>query len=298
MAASYPNSAKSFTALNPGDIIQDTDPEAAYDEIAAMEQALLTNGLEHNLFPESTGDARTLGTTTKFWGQTYLAGITFKAATTLTISGGIVTNAQGSHAIDTESAAASDDLDTITAGTGISAESILILRAANVARVVTLKDGTGNLLLNGDYALNATDRTITLIYDGTNWREVARSVSASSDGTWTPSDASGAGLTIAATGVCAYTKTGKQVNVYGYITWPVTANGTNALLGGLPFTSGTMYGGGLPAWTDYGTPGFTVMVDASSTQLQFFAIGTTTRLTNANLSGKTMRLVLSYEAAS
>ncbi|MEQ1726742.1 MAG: hypothetical protein ABL982_00060 [Vicinamibacterales bacterium] len=178
MAASYPGSVKSFTALNAGDIIQDTDPEVAYDEITAMQQALLTSGLAHNLTPDSTNGARSIGTAAKFWGQVYLKGITFAPSVELTVASGVVTAVPGVFRLDTESDAAADDLVTITAGTGVAENSVIILRAEDVARVVTLKDGSGNLLLNGDYALDATDRTITLMYDGTNWRELSRSYTA------------------------------------------------------------------------------------------------------------------------
>lgn len=179
MAASYPSAAKSFTALvDAVDYPQVAQVNAIYDEVTALEAALLTSGLAHNLFPDASANARTLGTSSKFWGLSYLKALILSAAATLTIASGVATAAQGYHALDTEGAAGTDDLDTITAGTGLSEGTLLVLRAANVAHVVTLKDGTGNLLLNGDCALSSTDRTITLIYDGTNWREVARSVSA------------------------------------------------------------------------------------------------------------------------
>lgn len=48
MAASYPSAAKSFASLNDGDVIQDEHIEEAYDEIAAVEDALL-NGFAHDL---------------------------------------------------------------------------------------------------------------------------------------------------------------------------------------------------------------------------------------------------------
>lgn len=56
-----------------------------------------------------------------------------------------------------------------------------------------------------------------------------------SSGSWTPSDASGAGLTF--TGVsAAYTKIGNMVFAYAQLTYPTTANGSNATIGGLPVT--------------------------------------------------------------
>jgi hypothetical protein len=174
--ANYPAADPSFTPIVDGvDYPQAADLNVVYDEVTAI-GAALRGGLEHDLFPESTGDARTLGASNKFWGQAYVKGLTLGAASELTIATGAVMATPGIFTVDTESDAAADDLATVTAGSGVVAGSIVILRAENVARVVTLKDGTGNLLLDGDYALSATDRQIALLYDGTNWRELARSV--------------------------------------------------------------------------------------------------------------------------
>lgn len=92
--------------------------------------------------------------------------------TTLTIATGAVTSTTSFHAIDTEAAAATDDLDTISGGeTG----QVLYIHAANSARDVVAKDGTGNLKLAGDFTLNNVEDTLTLIFDGTNWLELCRS---------------------------------------------------------------------------------------------------------------------------
>src|SRR5262245_59128466 len=176
MPASYPSGVFNPATRSNGQVIQDTwfnDPSA---EIIAVENALLTSGLAHDLVPDSTVDARALGSTAKVWGHAYLKSLTLGASTELTIAAGVVTATAGYFSVDTEANAAADDLDTITAGSGAIEGSIVILRAENVARIVTVKDGTGNLLLRGDCPLSATDRTLTLLYDGTNWRELARSV--------------------------------------------------------------------------------------------------------------------------
>ncbi len=55
------------------------------------------------------------------------------------------------------------------------------------------------------------------------------------EGTWTPTDASGA--TLAFTSVSgAYTKIGRLVIASAALTFPATADGTTASIGGLPFT--------------------------------------------------------------
>lgn len=58
MAASYPSSAKSFTPIVDGtDYPQAADVNEAYDEITAIEQALVTSGLAHDLlFVDATHD--------------------------------------------------------------------------------------------------------------------------------------------------------------------------------------------------------------------------------------------------
>jgi hypothetical protein len=92
----------------------------------------------------------------------------------LTIATGAVTATGGYHNIDTESDAASDDLDTINGGVdGMR----LVIRANNTARTVVVKDATGNIQCAGDMSLDSTQDTMELIYDGTltAWLEVGRS---------------------------------------------------------------------------------------------------------------------------
>jgi len=80
----------------------------------------------------------------------------FKTATELTISGGSVTRTQAFHTIDTESDAATDDLDTISGG---AVGDLLIIRAAHTDRTVVLKHNTGNLFLRGAADIDMDDAT-------------------------------------------------------------------------------------------------------------------------------------------
>lgn len=93
-------------------------------------------------------------------------------STALVISSGSITPTAGFHEVDTESAAASDDLDTIVT-TGIPDGSLLVLQAESSARTVVVKDSTGNLRLGGDFDLNHAEDTILLIKVGTVWYELA-----------------------------------------------------------------------------------------------------------------------------
>lgn len=91
---------------------------------------------------------------------------------TLTIEAGVVTATGSYHIVNTEAAAASDDLDTINGG---SLGMLLTITAQNNARSVVVKDSTGNLRTVGDFTLDHTHDTISFIYDGTNWIETSRS---------------------------------------------------------------------------------------------------------------------------
>jgi hypothetical protein len=96
-------------------------------------------------------------------------------STSVTISAGSISRSRARHAVDTEGATASDDLDVINAGV---AGDVVVLTAAASARVVRVRDGSsgiGNIRLSvpGGYRhLNGGSATaITLIFDGTNWVE-------------------------------------------------------------------------------------------------------------------------------
>ncbi len=93
-----------------------------------------------------------------------------------TIASGAITINNSNVQVDTEGAAASDDLDTITL-TGAQDGDIITIRTANSARTVTLKDGTGNLTLSGDFTLTNVADKIMLQYDtfGLQWIELSRS---------------------------------------------------------------------------------------------------------------------------
>lgn len=89
-----------------------------------------------------------------------------------TISGGAITPTGTYFTIDTQGDAGSDDLDTITV-TNYKPGDLLILQANNTARTVVLKDGTGNLRLSGDFSLDNTEDTATVMLIGTNWTQIA-----------------------------------------------------------------------------------------------------------------------------
>ena len=100
------------------------------------------------------------------------------AATELTIASGVIAPTQASHTVDTESDAASDDVDTITAG-NFKAGDILTLAAINGSRTIVLKHGTGNIVHpdGEDVTLDDVTKTASLRYDGSNFNVISSGLS-------------------------------------------------------------------------------------------------------------------------
>lgn len=94
------------------------------------------------------------------------------APTTVTIAGGVLTITQSSHLVDTEAAAASDDIDTITP---VWPGVIIVLRAAVSTRTPVYRDGTGNLRLVADFQETHAQDKIMLMgsADGTGWDQIS-----------------------------------------------------------------------------------------------------------------------------
>ena len=112
------------------------------------------------------------------WSNVQQSGVQIKdmiwVGSALSIASGSITITNCSHTIDTESGAATDDLDTISGGID---GNVLLLRAQNSARTVVVKHGTGNIQLDGgvDFSLDDVQDTIMLFYNSTNWLELSRS---------------------------------------------------------------------------------------------------------------------------
>lgn len=252
MSASYPTSVKSFTTKTAGQTIASAHTNDLQDETVAVEGGLL-NGFTHDLKPSVAG-AENLGTASLPWGDAHIRGLDFDAAAELTTASGAVTVTQSYHTIDTQDDDAADDLDTLTAS-GVTEGFVVVLRAENTARVVTVKDGTGNLLLNGDCELDATDSTITLIYDGTNWRELARSVTAT-----------GSRLLDADLAVAAATNTVSETTLYTF-NIPADTIGTTRALRLTLIGEAVNASGGTAAWTPKITFGGTTVATGASANL-------------------------------
>lgn len=118
------------------------------------------------------------------------------------------------------------------------------------------------------------------------------------EGTWTPADGSGAALSLTAADA-QYVKIGQMVFLTANITYPATANGNNAVVSGLPFTSystsGSQYGGA-PSLSSIGTA-FSILVTANATNMVFFDLSGT-RKTNADFTSAGFRFSIMYRASA
>ena len=75
--------------------------------------------------------------------------------------------------VDTESGAATDELSSIFGGV---VGQRISLKPVSASRVTTVKDNVGNLRLAGDFVLNSSVNQITLLFSGSTWDEVSRSI--------------------------------------------------------------------------------------------------------------------------
>lgn len=93
------------------------------------------------------------------------------APSTATIASGAITATSSYMIIDTEGAAATDDLDTINGGED---GARLVLMSANTSRKPTIKNNTGNIRCGADFEIANTSDTIELIFRaGSGWKKIS-----------------------------------------------------------------------------------------------------------------------------
>lgn len=114
------------------------------------------------------------------------------------------------------------------------------------------------------------------------------------EGTWTPIDSSGAGLSLTVANA-TYVKVGRLVTANFAIVYPATANPATARVGGLPFTSSSV-GFSHPMAVSTCQTGIckTGLVDTSATTFLLFDT-TANALTVAQMSGLFLRGTVIYE---
>jgi hypothetical protein len=111
-------------------------------------------------------------------------------------------------------------------------------------------------------------------------------------GTFTISDASGAGLVIGNAAACTYYKIGRLVTFWIQPVWPSTANTANVLIGGFPF----VVAGGNPIGGAYQTLGPTPLMGymtTGGTAISLFG-ATGNAIRNVDISGQNFILQGQY----
>lgn len=96
------------------------------------------------------------------------------AVDTLTIASGVITITTSWHRVDTESAAATDELDTINTVAGVQEGDVCVLRTSTGTRDVILTEN-GNVRIEGGSTLrlNTSSSMVMMVYNGTNWMHIS-----------------------------------------------------------------------------------------------------------------------------
>jgi hypothetical protein len=116
---------------------------------------------------------------------------------------------------------------------------------------------------------------------------------------WTPTDASGADLTFT-TAEGEYMKIGNIIITFAYFVYPVTANGDQAVVGGLPYNEGGNGGEGNETGTCTSFPGnggepiSITPVVSTGTKAYFLSTPTRGTITNATASGQLVWCTVIY----
>lgn len=211
-----------------------------------------------------------------------LASMAQQASNNVTISGGTINGAVIGGTSAAAVTATNLTINTNANYAALTASTALALDASKNAVSVT-NTGSGSNVL----ATSPTLVTPTLgAASATSINFGQTSLNYYQEGTWTPTDASGASLSFSlATG--SYERLGRMVASRFVVTYPATASGSQAIIDGRPFTSNTT-SNTRQGFISYRDNSSLIALDpqANSTQI-YMRNGTGTALTNATLSGST-----------
>ena len=280
----------------------------------------------------STGNLTFTGTT-----ETYTNSVTISAASTKTLtlnggagSNGLVIDASNNVGIGTTPGAKLDVAGSIRMPYGSGLNTLTYGGSGITMLYNTTWNSVGNIVvLQNPYSdivfANATTGTATekmrLNTNGAlvlqNGNTAASGVgiafpatqSASSDantlddyeeGTWTPVDNSGAGLTFTNVGAI-YTKVGRVVTCSFNVTYPTTASASGASIAGFPYPTANISGlnnssSGFTTYTDSGLT-LTAPSGGGTSNMNIYNTSGTT-VANSLLSGKSVRMMLIYVTAT
>jgi hypothetical protein len=162
---------------------------------------------------------------------------------------------------------------------------------------ITLPAATGTVVLTGTTpTLNGITFPATQVPSAD-----ANTLDDYEEGTWTPTDASGASLTFVSTTFGRYIKIGRMVFATGMATYPSTSSTAVLAMGGLPFVSSDepdSTWGGYITYSQYTTYPLIINMAEPFTTFNFFYNNSTNGPTNAAMSGKQIRFCIMYASAS
>lgn len=150
-------------------------------------------------------------------------------------------------------------------------------------------------ILNGNLVIGTAGKGIDFSADPSAPGMTSELLDDYEEGTWTPVDASGAGLTFSgASGY--YTKTGNIVTAMGTLTFPATASALGLSIGGLPFAvaSNNQPGGGFIRLTNAGRSDNMVAAGGTA-ELRLYS-NVLSQATNADYSTDRIDFVVEYMA--
>jgi hypothetical protein len=150
---------------------------------------------------------------------------------------------------------------------------------------------TNAALVNQENTFTVAQKTESGVYIGGT--AAANLLDDYEEGTWTPDDQSGATLSFTVTGA-KYTKIGNIVECRASVTYPSTADGSTAKIGGLPFSTGSSVGLGFTGFHSNGKALFLRNQQFSTNMLLVDDVNTAP--INSDLSTATIQLYFSYEA--
>lgn len=165
-----------------------------------------------------------------------------------------------------------------------------ITTAANDSfRAISL--GSGNWVVTDYFRASGQPIAIALVVTSINFGD--ETLNKYDEGSWTPVDASGAGLSFSSVSA-NYTRIGRMVYAYCHLNYPVTANASAAMIGGFPFAAANAdYARqGQIAYTTSATAVRCIM-NANTSTAAFFNSGGSAN-TNAQLSNTSNFLMFIY----
>jgi hypothetical protein len=182
---------------------------------------------------------------------------------------------------------------------GLTASTALALNASKEIVSVT-NTGTGSNVLAttptlvGDVNLSTGNLVIGtsgkgIDFSATPGTGTSELLADYEEGTWTPVDGSGAGLTFTVT-FAKYIKVGNQVSVTAQVAFPVTADASNASISGLPYTNTTP---NQPAATLSSNAGAQKAI-VRTTFISVYPVNSLTDSTNVTLSASTVFVSATY----